>query len=183
MITISWSVLDPWSRGDKEVAMKNWLHLKVARDKKSLKALWAGKQGHHLVATKKLRPLPEMMDGIWENRELGQGVYTFRVNDFLQFKGIIDYSEKDWFVDWKFGKTPAGSINKMQIYTYSLLLDRNGIPNKYGKVVKLVKKKTDVEVEDMVTYIMNDQKREEAFNFIETFGSEFYHDLEVCGYI
>lgn len=173
-------MLSQWSSGNVDGAMKIYAGVGIPENE----AMKFGKEIHDIIASKELKLIPEISkDAIFENtraedRRKWVNYFRVRVNEWLEMSMVIDVLDRGLIVDWKTGARRSTAQNKMQIYIYAFLLSLINVRIDQAILAKVDTSGDSIYCTDYSIYKINDEKRAQALNYIETNAGEIYTSLD-----
>ena len=188
-IKLSWSILNAWSKNDRDMAIKMLSHQGTTN-----MYMEDGRRIHEIISSKKLVLLPPRFQnpktGQWEDPSKGINTWTethtkpIEIFEWLEMSMIVDYLDpvNGILVDWKSGSAKSTEHSKMQLYVYAYILKQIGIDIKVGVIAK-VEETTEsaITCTDYSVYKINEEKLEVGRDYIEGNASEimdFLTELE-----
>jgi len=177
-LKVSWSILNAWSSGRRDEAMKMLAGIETIQTP----AMKRGSKLHDYIASRKLKLIPEISDkAIFEDIQPEKSIWTnyFRVDltDWLKLSMVVDVydPENKLIIDWKSGSRRSTEHNKMQIYLYALGTEiATGTKIERGIYGAIKEFDGGVICNDYSIFKINDEKLELARNYAETIASEIY---------
>jgi len=178
-LKVSWSILNAWSSGRRDEAIKMLAGIELPKNK----FMEEGSRIHDIISSKKLKLIPEISDqAIYEDirPEDHSWVNYFRVEifDWLDLSMVVDVLDSPRIVDWKASTKRSTEHNKMQIYLYALGTEiATGKKITEGIFATVKDYDGAIICDDYSVFKINEAKKELAKNYIETIGSEIYDFL------
>lgn len=178
-IRVSWSVLNTWSSGRRDEAIKMMAGIEMPKNP----AMIEGSRIHDIISKQKLKLIPEITDkAIFEDivPDQKKWVNYFRVEMFpwLDLSMVIDVLDDPRIIDWKASSKRSTEHNRMQIYIYALGVEKHlGIKVNEGIFGTVKDYDGAIICTDYSAFKITDLKRELAANYVETIGSEIYDFL------
>lgn len=176
-IKLSWSILNAWTRGDKDAAIGMIYGKKIPETP----AMANGSRVHELISTQRLRLLPCIDDTyVFEDIEpdAHRWVNYFKINIYpwLDLSMRIDVlsRERGVVIDWKTGKHSSADADPMQIYLYAIALEKIGVPINTGIMAKV---NDDVTLSDYTVIKIGPHARKQGYEFIDTYAAEIFAEL------
>ncbi len=177
-IKVSWSILNAWSKGNKDEAIKSMAGIESEKNI----YMERGVDIHKIISENKLRLIPELTEAAtFEDKEKGVNYFIVDINDWLRLSLVIDVIDRvpELIVDWKASKLRSTEHNKLQIYIYALACKKLDIPVTKGIFATVDQAQSDngVFCREYSMFKINEEKLELAENYIETVGGEIYSFL------
>jgi len=174
MIRLSYSILDPWSKGDIDEALRRYWRV----EQEPTQAMIEGRRFHQLWQdeTDKTGKMPEIFGGKELVKPQTELKLEVMLEPWLQFVGIIDLYDQEVIFDYKTGKTPVSAYSSsFQPLCYQVLLSESGLTPKesvflqFNQHINKVKKSKRY---------LDDQTYKAGREWIITFASEMYSALQ-----
>lgn len=173
----SFSILDPWSKGDYDEALKRYWRVEI----QPTQSMIEGKQLHQKWQdeVEKTKKLPKIFGGEKLLSPKTELKLESMLEPWLQFVGVIDLMDDTKIWDYKSGKTSISNYaSSHQIPCYQVLLDSLGI--KVDEGYYLHYNQHNKTIEKSKRYLTN-KTLENGKEFIITFASEMYSALQESG--
>lgn len=177
MIRLSYSIIDPWSKGNYDEALKRYWRL----EETPTQAMIEGKQLHQnwQDEVEKTKRLPKVFGGAELVNPKTELKIEAMLEPWLQFVGVIDLMDGTKIYDYKSGNTPVSSYSSSyQIPCYQVLLDSQGLKTTEGYFFHY-NQHTGL-VEKSKRYL-TDKTLEYGKDWILTWASEIYSSLKESG--
>lgn len=177
LFRVSFSILEPWSRGDLDEAVKRYLRLpspptKAMEDGTLFHRTWQGE-------TNETKRLPDVFGGSVLDEPTTELKLECVIDDWIQFVGVIDCMEKHTIHEYKTGsRNSIVWANTMQTRCYQVLTELNGFQPKRALVHHLNQHTHQVTHSKIY---FSDKTRLHAMEWIRTFASELHEALENAG--
>ncbi len=171
---VSFSILEPWSRGDYEEAINRYLR----RPTITTPQMAEGKVLHEQWReyTEKTKKLPEVFGGAELVNPECELKMTCQIDDWIEFVGVIDLLDGHTIHDYKTGGANSLKyISSMQLKCYQFLAIENGyVPtvayiNHFNQYTK--------QVTNSKAYL-SDYTKNLARDWIVTYASELHEAIE-----
>lgn len=177
---VSFSILDPWSKGNYEEALRRYWREEI----EPTQAMIDGKALHEQwrMETEKTQSLPKVFGGNKLEIPEVERKMTCMIDGWIEFVGVIDIIESDFvFSDYKTGNSSASRYsNTFQIPCYHKLLHENGYTRmKEAYIRHYNQHKDSVTVGKLY---LSDKTMEKGEEFIRTFASEMKSSIEESEY-
>lgn len=174
MLRVSYSVLDPWARGDYEEAINRYLR----RPTITTPAMAEGKIFHEQwrAETEREGKLPKVFGSKELMKPECEVKLTCILDDWIEFVGVIDLLDAPAIHEYKTGN--ANSLfyaSTMQIKCYQFLLAENGYAITKGYIHHYSQKRDETTHSKIY---LSDYTRTKARDWIVTYASELKDALD-----
>lgn len=174
LFRISFSVLDPWSRGDIDEALRRYYH----KDVQPTQPMIEGKALHELwkQETDTKKSLPAVFGGHPLVNPETEIKMEMMIDDWIQFVGVIDCLAEHTIIEYKTGRAGVhGYSSSWQPRCYQALVEANGYTVDTAMI--LFHNQHEQFVQKGKIYL-TDQSKKDAVEWIRTFSSEFRDALD-----
>jgi PD-(D/E)XK nuclease superfamily len=164
----SYTLLNTWSSGNWDQAIKNYFKL----EKFVTPAMLEGQKWHQTWADEiiKTKAIPKIFGDKKFVNPIVEKYEVVELDDWLDLSGKIDCLDGDTIYDWKTGKqTSEASASSMQIGVYGVFCTQLGFYVKKGEIYHYDQYMKTV---DMSIIWITDKLLEDAYNWIFTIAGE-----------
>lgn len=177
LFRVSFSILDPWSRGDYDEAVKRWMRIETPPTQAMIDGQLLHRQWQEETTITK--SLPSVFGGKSLENPLPEVKLECVLDDWIQFVGIIDCYEDGIVHEYKTGRSDSLRwARTMQTKCYDVLARSNGMSPKYA-IIHHYNQHTKQITESKVYY--SEYTRQLAREWIRTYASELKEALVRSG--
>ena len=174
LFRVSFSILEPWSKGDYDTALQRYYHKEVQPTEAMIEGKILHKKWEQEINT--TGKLPKVFGDMVLDHPETELKITMIIDKWIQFVGVIDCIEGHTIYDWKTGRSGVQRYaSSWQPRCYQALADANGYAIDTAMI--LFHNQHEQFVQKGKIYL-NEKTKNDAIEFIRTYSSEMKDALD-----